>query len=379
MDQAVGERKNVRVTMNAVLYVLGALLAIIVLVLTHELGHFLAARLVGVRATELFVGFGPRIWSTRRGGTEYGIKWILVGGYVRILGMNPEDKVAPEDWPHSYKGVSRWRRFWIIISGSLAHVLLALLIAFLVIWLMGVPVLTNNIGSVGEYVEETGEETPARQAGLEPGDTILSMGDRETRDWEAVRDFIQDHPGEEVEVVILRDGQPVTLPVRLAELPGGRGFLGISPTAGERHFSFLSSLGETGRWFLEYSGGVFYSIYRVFNLSTFKQLLGISKPTEDRPMTVVGITRVAGELAGQGMYYFLNFIAFILLFLAYINLLPLPPLDGGHILILLVEEFTGKEVDLRKLYPVAAAVLTFFAVLFLLTLRLDITNPVTLP
>jgi len=365
--------------MSAVFYVLGALGVVIFLVLTHELGHFLAARLVGVRATEFFIGFGPRIWSTRRGGTEYGIKWILVGGYVKILGMNPEEEVTPEDWPHSYKGVSRWRRFWIIISGSLVHVLLALLIAFLVIWLIGVPVLTNTIGSVGDYIEETGEETPARRAGLEPGDTILSMGGMETRDWEEVRDFIVAHPGEEVEMVVLREGQTRTLTVKLAELPGGRGFLGISPSAGEEHYSLVASLGETGRWFLTYSGGVFYSIYRVFNLSTFKQLLGISRPTEDRPMTVVGITRVAGELAGEGMYYFLNFIAFILLFLAYINLLPLPPLDGGHILILLLEKITGKEVDLRRLYPVAAAVLAFFAVLFLLTLRLDITNPISLP
>lgn len=365
--------------MSAILYILGALGVVVLLVLTHELGHFLAARAVGVRATEFFIGFGPRIWSTCRGGTEYGIKWILVGGYVKILGMNPEEEVSPEDRPHSYKGVSRRRRLCIIISGSLAHVILALLIAFLVIWLIGVPVLTNTIGSVGEYVEETGEETPAHRAGLEAGDTIVSMGGRETRDWEEVRDFITTHPGEEVEMVVLRDGETVVLTVRLAELPGGRGFLGISPSAGERHFSLGASLVETGRWFLTYSGGVFYSIYRVFNLSTFKQLLGITRPTEDRPMTVVGITRVAGELAGEGMYYFLNFIAFILLFLAYINLLPLPPLDGGHILILLVERITGKEVDLRKLYPVAAAVLAFFAVLFLLTLRLDITSPVSLP
>lgn len=365
--------------MTVILYFLAGLAAVILMVLTHELGHFIAARLVGVRATEFFVGFGPRIWSAKKNGTEYGIKWILVGGYVKILGMNPEEVVSPEDWPHSYRGVSRWRRFWIIVSGSLVHVFLALLIAFMVIWIVGVPVLTTTIGGVGEYIEETGEQTPAYRAGLQPGDTIISMGGQAVRDWEEVRDFIGGHPGEEVELVIERDGQRMNLTVRLTELPGGRGFLGVSPRVGEEHYSFLASLGETGRWFVEYSKGVFYSIYRVFNLSTLKQLLGISKPTEERPMTVVGITRVAGELAGEGMYYFLNFIAFILLFLAYVNLLPLPPLDGGHLLVLLVEKFTGKEVDMRKLYPVAAAVLAFFAVLFLLTLRLDITNPITLP
>ncbi len=365
--------------MTVIVYVLATLAAVILMVITHELGHFAAARLVGVKATEFFVGFGPRIWSTRRGDTEFGIKWILVGGYVKILGMNPEETVSPEDWPHSYKGVSRPRRFWIIISGSLVHVLLALLIAFLTVWLLGIPVLTSTVGSVGEYIEETGEETPAHMAGLQKGDTILSMDGEEMSDWEDVRDFIVDNPGREVEVLVERGGRETVLPVRLAELENGRGFLGVSPEPGEEHHSFLASFPETGKWFLEYSRGVFYSIYRVFNLSTLKQLVGITEPTEERPMTVVGITRVAGELAGEGMYYFLNFLAFILLFLAYINLLPLPPLDGGHLMVLLLEKITGKDIDMRKLYPVAAAVLAFFTVMFLLALRLDITNPISLP
>ena len=365
--------------MRALLYALAALATLVVLVLTHEWGHFIAARLVGVKVTEFFVGFGPRIWSTRRRNTEYGFKWFLLGGYVKILGMNPEEEVSPEDWPHSYKGVSRWRRFLIIVSGSLVHVLLAVLIAFMVIWLIGVPVLTNTVDEVGEYIQETGEDTPARLAGLQAGDTILSMDGNPMRDWDDVREFISRHPGQEVTLVVEREGEELTLEARLAELEGGRGFLGISPRAGTEEFTFLAALGETGRWFVQYSGGVFYSIYRVFNLSTLKQLVGISEPTEERPMTVVGITRVAGELAGEGMYYFLNFLAFILLFLAYVNLAPLPPLDGGHLMVLAVEKVTGREVDVRKLYPVAAAVLVFFGILFILTLRLDITNPITLP
>ena len=365
--------------MTFVIYVIATLAAVILMVITHELGHFVAARLVGVKASEFFVGFGPRIWSTKRGETEFGIKWILVGGYVKILGMNPEEPVSPEDWPHSYKGVSRARRFWIIVSGSLVHMLLALLIAFLTIWLIGVPVLTNAVGSVGEYIEETGVETPAHLAGLQPGDVILSMDGEDMRDWEDVRDFIIANPGQEVEVLVEREGRETALVVRLAELEDGRGFLGISPEPGKENRSFFATFAETGRWYLEYSKGVFYSIYRVFNLSTLKQLLGLAEPTEERPMTVVGITRVAGELAGEGVYYFLNFLAFILLFLAYINLMPLPPLDGGHLLVIFMEKITGKEIDMRKLYPVAVAVLTFFAMMFLLTLRLDITNPVNLP
>src|SRR4030042_2965387 len=155
------------------LYILIVILVLMVLVLVHEFGHYIAARLSGVTATEFFIGFGPRSWSFRKGDTEYGIKWILIGGYVKILGMNPEEEISPEDFPHSYKGVSYAKRFWIIISGSLSHVILALLIAFFCIWLIGTPILSNTVDEVGTTIEGTGEETPAYTAGLKPGDSIL--------------------------------------------------------------------------------------------------------------------------------------------------------------------------------------------------------------
>jgi membrane-associated protease RseP (regulator of RpoE activity) len=365
--------------LSYILYFLIVILVLMVLVLVHEFGHYIAARLSGVTATEFFIGFGPRIWSFRRGDTEYGIKWILIGGYVKILGMNPEEEISPEDLPHSYKGVSYARRFWIIISGSLSHVILALLIAFFCIWLIGTPILSNAVGEVGTNIEGTGEETPAYSAGLQPGDVITSMNGETVGDWEEVRSYIVDHPGQEVNLTVNREGQELILTTQLAILENGNGFLGITPQADMVHYSFLQSLGETGSWWVEYSWGVLYSFYRIFNWSTLKQLIGISEPTSERPVSVVGISRIAGQLANQGLYYFLNFLAFLLLFLAYINLLPLPPLDGGHLLVIIWERFTGKEIDMRKLYPIAVAVLAFFTILFLLTLRLDLTNPINLP
>jgi membrane-associated protease RseP (regulator of RpoE activity) len=368
--------------MGIVFTVLIALLVIIFLVVVHELGHFIAARLAGVKTPEFFVGFGPRIWSTKRGDTEFGIKWILVGGYVKVLGMNPEEELSPEDFLHSYKGVSYWKRFWIIFSGSLMHILLALLIIFFTIWLIGYPNVdkyTSTIASVGQYMDGSETETPAYAAGLQEGDTILSMDGQEVTDWEEVRSYVREHPGQEVTLLIERDGQEMEINAQLATLEDGSGYLGVSPEVYMEQYSFLGAAGKTGEWFVEASWGVCYGVYRVFNLSTFKQLLGISEPTAERPQTVVGITRTAGQIASEGLFYFLNFFAFICLFLAYINLLPLPPLDGGHLLVLVWEKITGKEVDMRKLYPVAVAVLAFFLILFILTLRLDITNPINLP
>lgn len=369
--------------MTIALYIIIVLLALIFLVVVHELGHFIAAKKAGVKVTEFFVGFGPRIWSTMKGETEYGIKWILAGGYVKILGMNPEEEIPQEDFHRSYKGVSYGKRFWIIISGSLAHLLMALLIMFFAFWIVGAPTAdtySNTIISVQEYLDEDAtQETPAHQAGLEPGDTILALDGERASDWEDVKDFIADHPDQEVSLLILRDGEEIGVGVRLAETEEGTGYLGVSPRAEVKHFSPVGAFLETGKWLKDASWGVIYGFYRVFNWSTIKQLLDLEEPTIERPVTVVGASRMAGQFLEYGGFFFLNFLAFILVFLAYINLLPLPPLDGGHLAVLLWEKLTGREVDMRKLYPVAVAVLLFFSVLFLLTLRLDITNPVNLP
>jgi membrane-associated protease RseP (regulator of RpoE activity) len=360
-------------------YVFAVLAALIFLVITHELGHFIAARLAGVKCPEFFVGFGPRIWSTKRGDTEFGIKWILIGGYVKVLGMNPEEEISPEDFPHSYKGVSYGKRFWIIFSGSLVHLILALLIIFFTVWLIGVPFQSNTIYGVGQNMEGTEDQTPAYTAGLEPGDTILAMNGQPMNDWDDVVTFIQEHPNEEVTILVARNGQELELTATLAQRGDGAGYLGVNPQPEFREYSFLESFGETGVVFWENLKGVGISFSKLFSLSTFKQLLGISEPTEERPVSIVGITRLAGQLAGLGLYYFLMFFAFLLIFLALINLLPLPPLDGGHLMVLLWERVTGREVDLRKLYPVAVAVLAFFIILFILTVTQDIFNPVNLP
>ncbi|MEW6553221.1 MAG: M50 family metallopeptidase [Actinomycetota bacterium] len=360
------------------IYFFSALGVVIFLVITHELGHYTASRLAGVKCPEFFIGFGPRIWSTRRGDTEFGIKWILAGGYVKVLGMNPEEQISPEDFPHSYKGVSYLKRFWIIFSGSLVHVLLALLIMFFAIWLIGYPSeekASSTLSSVGQYMDETEtQETPAYLAGLQEGDTILAMNGQEVSDWDEVASFIKEHPGEEVTLLIERDGQKMELQAVLAVKDDGTGYLGVSPMPYMEEYSFFGAIAKTGEWWLKTTADVARNFSKLFSPSTFKQLFGMSPPTQERPQTVVGITYSAGQLLDAGVFYLLYLLAIVCLFLAYINLLPLPPLDGGHLAVLLYERITGREVDMRKLYPVAVAVLAFFGILFLLTLRLDIMN-----
>ncbi len=364
--------------MGYVIDVILVLLVLILLVVVHEFGHFIAAKRAGVKVSEFFVGFGPRIWSFRKGDTEYGIKWILIGGYVKVVGMNPEEEIAPEDFPHSYKGVSYGKRFWIIVSGSLMHLILAILIIFFTIWLVGIPKVTNTIAQVEENLNDS-TKTPAYIAGLEPGDTVIEANAQSINSWDELSSFIVDHPGQGVNLLIERDGQTINLTAQLAKLDNGNGFLGITPQAVAKKYSLLASFAQTGRQFGTFSYGVFYGIYRIFNLSTLKQLVGITPPTSERPVGVVGVSRLAGQLANEGAYPFLSFLAFILLFLAYINLAPLPPLDGGHLLVIAIEKVTGKEVDMRKLYPVAMAVLIILVLLFLRVTWLDIKSPIKLP
>ncbi len=363
-----------------IVWIILAIVALVLIVVAHELGHFVAAKLSGVRVDEFFVGFGPKIWSTKRGETEYGFKWIPAGGYVKVAGMDPNEEISPEDLPHTYKGVSRWKRFFIIVSGSAVHVILALIIAFMAIWLLGLPD-ENHPSNTLAGVEQTladGSPTPAAQAGLQPGDTIVSINGTPVPDWSALSGYIRAHPNEQVSMDVQRNAQDLALTTTLAD-NNGAGFLGISPVFPVVHYGLGSSFGQTVRYWGTASWGAVYGFYRVFNLSTLKQLVGISPPTNERPVSIVGISRLTGEVAHQGLRQLLLFVSFLLLFLAYVNLLPLPPLDGGHLLVLAVEGISGKEIDMRKLYPVAVVVIAIFAVLFLLTLRLDITNPIKLP
>lgn len=357
-----------------------AIVALVLIVVAHELGHFVAAKLSGVRVDEFFVGFGPKIWSTKRGETEYGFKWIPAGGYVKVAGMDPNEEITPEDLPHTYKGVSRWKRFFIIVSGSAVHIILALVIAFMAIWLLGLPDEnhpTNTVAGVEQTLAD-GSATPAAQAGLAPGDTIVAINGTQISDWNSLSDYIRTHPGVPVTIEVQRNGQDMSLSTTLVD-NNGTGFLGISPVFPVTRYGFAGSIGQTVRYWGTASWGAVYGFYRVFNLSTLKQLVGISPPTNERPVSIVGISRLTGEVAHQGLRQLLLFISFLLLFLAYVNLLPLPPLDGGHLLVLAVEGISGKEIDMRKLYPVAVVVIAIFALLFILTLRLDITNPIKLP
>ena len=162
------------------------ILALVIFVTVHELGHFLAAKATGIKATQFFFGFGPRLWSFRRGETEYGVKAFPLGGYVRIIGMNPMEEVAPEDEPRAYRNKPFWMKSIVVLAGVGTNFLLAFILFYGLVVASGINEPTTRIGTVVRELPTGNGLTPAAIAGLEPGDQLISIDGVPIEEWEDV-------------------------------------------------------------------------------------------------------------------------------------------------------------------------------------------------
>ncbi len=376
--------------------------SILIVVMVHESGHFLVAKLFNFKAPQFFVGFGPTLWSFKRGETEYGIKAIPAGGFVKIVGMNPYENVAPEDQPRAYPNKPRWQRALLLVAGSATHWVVAFVILFVTALTIGFP--TDRPSTSIAVVQD---QTPANEAGFEPGDRILGADGIQMESWNEVRRFIQEHPSEKAVFMVERDGETidveatigkalfnekgvVTAVPRSGELRAPRpgeevqGFIGIQPDVIYETYTVPEAVGEAGSltWTSTVEGvkSIPKVFLPVFNGDLWNALQGEEERTIDGPIGVVGAGRIAGESVETGRY--VNLIGLIVAFtiiVGILNLLPLPPLDGGHLAVVAYEAVTGRTVDIRKLIPVAAAVISFFVLLFFAVLYLDLARPLDVP
>ena len=379
--------------------------AILVVVMVHESGHFLVAKAFNFKAPQFFVGFGPTLWSFRRGETEYGIKAIPAGGFVKIVGMNPYEQIAPEDVPRAYPNKPKWQRALVLVAGSATHWVVAFIALVITAMTIGFP--TNRPSNEVAGVESG---TAASEAGVRPGDRIVALGGQETDSWAEVRHYIQSHPDQQTTLTVVRDGEEIDLDASISralmdpdgevraveaddgELPRPRpgeeitGFLGVLPDQIYETHSFGGALGESAHltWDITSTSitqGIPQIFAPVFNGDLWEVLQGEGeREVDEGPIGVVGAGRIAGQSASRGRY--LDLIMLIVLFTIFVgimNLLPLPPLDGGHLAVVGYEALTGRRVDIRKLIPVAAAVISFFVLLFLAVLYLDIARPIKIP
>ena len=387
------------------------IVAILVVVMIHEAGHLIVAKIFGFKATKFFVGFGPPLWSFKKGETEYGIAAIPAGGFVKIVGMNPYEEVAPEDEPRSYPNKPAWQRALVLVAGSATHWVVAFVILVITTMTIGFPTNqgTNEVALVERRIE--GNLAPAAEAGLKAGDVIVEIDGRPTEDWNDTRAAIRSTPpGETMNLVVERDGQRMEVDARLgtaafseegelleyappgtevtSDLPSGAetvAFLGIQPEPEFKTEGPIGAMSTSGGIVVDVTARSFRGIGQVatmvFGGELWDALQGEgARQVDEGPLGLVGAGRIAGESVQSGQ--FLNFVGLIVgftIFVGLMNLLPLPPLDGGHLAVLAWEKVTGNKVDIRKLIPIAAAVIGFFVILFIAVLYLDLARPVKMP
>ncbi len=372
--------------MTAVVMLIGIALMIVI----HEGGHFLAAKWFDMKATEAFFGFGPRIWSTTRGETEYGLKAIPFGGYVRIIGMNPLEEIPPEEEARTYRAAPFWQKSVVVLAGIASHLIMAFLLFLLVFSVWGQraenadgELIPTTVLSIVPEVTPDGDPSPAHDAGFQAGDVVTSFDGRPVDSWDAFVDEIRVNGGNTVTVAYTRDGVPSEATLTLAtidspdEEEGRIGYFGAAPEVERIDAGVLANIGaafrSVGRAIVESFAGLWAMITGLPDL-----LLGIAGDDPEaiqdvRPITPIGLARIAGPLEST-----LVLLAMVNVFVAIVNVIPLYPLDGGHFAVALYEKVTGREPDVRKLMPVAAVVLVFLVTVGLVGLYLDIFRPLQL-
>jgi regulator of sigma E protease len=317
------------------------------LIILHEAGHFFAAKATGMRVERFFLFFGPTIWSIKRGETEYGIKSIPIGGYVKITGMNPEEDVPPEVAGRAYYRQPVWKRIVVIGAGPAVNIVLAFVILYFVA--LGIPETTNTVGSVVAG-------SPAA-ASIRPGDQLISVdGHRfpKAEGEERLERFAESiashkcpapHPTKGCQsrtpavLGIERNGQVHTFSVRPAYDPAlKRNLVGIRYATAPAAETAGEAVSYAGRQMWRVTSGTAHVVSHLFEPQQRKQLSG-----------VVGISDVGHEVVALGVYPSLLLLALVSLSLGLFNLLPFLPLDGGHIFWSLVEKLRGRPVSLATM------------------------------
>jgi membrane-associated protease RseP (regulator of RpoE activity) len=371
-------------------FVVGLLVSIFL----HEMGHYLTARWTGMKVTQFFLFFGPRLWSFRRGETEYGVRTLPLGAFVRIVGMNRMDDVDPADEGRSYRQQSFPKRLLVISAGSIMHMLIAVVLLF------GVYMTQGEITDRDEprvLVGAVSEGAPADAAGLVSDDEIISVGGiavTSSQDLgEAVRSF---DPGDEVEVVVARDGSTETTTAVLAANTSvpvdderyGTALLGVSsysPPLYEQH-GFGGAAANAVGDIVPVSWESVKGVVKVLNpVNIVNHLTGATDDLETRPTTVYGVATVSDDVGdSSGLAGVLYLLAVLNVFVGVFNMFPLLPLDGGHAAIAAYERVQewrrGTKqryfADVERLMPFAMAVIMVLGALLFTGLYLDITQPI---
>ncbi len=324
-------------------YILPALVLLGILIFVHELGHFLLAKLCGVRVLKFSLGFGPKLIGKKIGDTEYVLSALPLGGYVKPLGESPDDPISEADRPFALTSKGLGARFLILAAGSVFNILFAGFL-YALVYMVGVPVLTPLVGQVIE-------DSPAARAGIAAGDIIAAIDSHQILYWDDLQAMVAGCEGRELKLSVKRNDEMLELTVQpelrdredeLGQVQDGY-LIGIAPSAdgvAHRRYSPLVAMGKACQDVWKYTKVTF-------------QVLGmlIKNPMEKKELLggPILIGKIAGDIARQGIISFLLLMAIISLNLGIFNLLPIPILDGGHLLFLLIEAVMGRPISIRAM------------------------------
>lgn len=328
--------------------ILAAIVLFGVLITVHELGHFLAAKGTGMLVTEFSIGFGPKLFQKKVGETLYSLRLCPLGGYNRIAGMEPGEAVTPR----GFNGRPLWARMLVILAGPFMNFLLPFLLFFGIFAVSGLTLPVNKpvVGSLMEGY-------PGAAAGLQAGDRLVSINGRKLEKWNDINSLVQENGPKPGKVVIRRNGREMTLTLQPRFDGESKRFLiGVRPPLEHRHLSLWESLKTAG---LAVGKTTVAMVDGLRKMITGKVRADIAGP--------IGVAHMAGDVAAQGAVPYLEFMAFLSLNLAVLNLVPIPALDGGQFLVLVVEGLLGhalapKAKEIIQMIGVACIVaLTIFA------------------
>lgn len=393
--------------MSFLLGVVIFIVALLISIMLHEAGHFLTAKKFGMKVTQFFVGFGQTLWSRRKGETEYGVKAIPAGGFVKIVGMTELEDVEAEDEPRSFRRQPGWQRIIVLAAGSFMHFALAFVLLFGLAVGVGLaaPSTTTTVGTIDSCVpaslsvtcRSTDAASPAKKAGFQTGDQLIAIGGTPLRNWSQMGKVIRRQPvGTPVAVTVERNGHRVTLHPSLATtMSNGKRvpFLGVSPVTVFQRQGPLDAISYAGSQFGQTVTG---SVQVIGSLpSAIPDLFAKNRASTPagQVTSVVGVGDTTGQVLASNLGWqskvalVLLIVASLNIFVGLFNLLPLLPLDGGHLAVVIYERIRAwlarlrgrpdpGPVDMRRLIPVSIGVFALLVGLGLLLIMADIVNPV---
>ncbi len=374
--------------------ILAFVVALLLSVMIHEFGHYLTARKYGMWVSEFFVGFGKKIWSIQRGETEFGVKAIPAGGYCKIEGMSPSDELPVDEEDRAFYKASSAKKLVVLGAGSFLH----FVIGFVLLFTLFAGIGTNQVLPV---ISQVVPNSAAEAAGIQPGDEILFINGKKVTEWYKDVEVIRQSEGKELTLVLDRNGQEISITAagRLTDIDGTKRYvLGIVNDVG---------LKRSGLWISLKNSAIVTKSFLTESVKSLAKLpekvpalWGATVRGEERDANglvgVVGVARVSGEAVGsdkltpmERLATFVLIVASLNIFVGIFNLLPILPLDGGHMAVAIADEIRAflarlrgrprpAPIDVTVLTPVTMVVFVILACLTLLLLVADVINPVTL-